>query len=209
MNKGQLIVVSGFAGTGKGTLMKLLIEKYDNYVLSVSATTRNPRNGEEEGKHYFFKTRDEFEKMIADDALLEYAQYVDNYYGTPKEFVDQNIENGKNVILEIEIQGALKIKEKFPEAVLIFVLPPSAVELKKRLIGRGTETEEVINKRLRRAVEESDGIHKYDFILVNDDLNSCVDKMNQAIISATLTPDRNKGFISNLKNELEVLLKGE
>ena len=209
MNKGQLIVVSGFAGTGKGTLMKLLIEKYDNYMLSVSATTRKPRNGEINGVSYFFVTKEHFEQMISNDELLEYAQYVDNYYGTPKSFVEKNMQEGKNVILEIEIQGALNIKEKFPEAVLIYVLPPSAVELKNRLVNRGTETLEVINRRMMRAREESEGIDKYDYILVNDDLNECVTALDNIIKSAAYTPDRNKEFISIIQDELDDILKGE
>ncbi len=133
--KGVLVVVSGFSGAGKGTLMKALLDQYDNYALSISATTRAPREGETEGREYFFKSREEFLRMIEEDALIEYAQYVGNYYGTPKDYVLGNMDAGKDVILEIEIQGALKVKEKFPEAVLVFVMPPSAGELKRRLIG--------------------------------------------------------------------------
>ena len=126
MNKGILVVVSGFSGAGKGTVMKRLMEKYDDYALSVSATTRNPRPGEEDGREYFFRTRDEFEKLIEEDALLEYAQYVENYYGTPRSYVEEQLQAGRNVILEIEIQGAMKIKEKIPEALLVFVTPPTS-----------------------------------------------------------------------------------
>ena len=147
-NKGKLVVISGFSGAGKGTLMKALMKEYgDSYALSVSATTRNPRPGEMDGVDYFFVTKDKFEQMIAEDALIEYAQYVGNYYGTPKEYVQQQLDLGKNVILEIEIQGALKIKEKFPDTVLMFVTAPNANELKNRLVGRGTETPEVIAAR--------------------------------------------------------------
>ena len=131
--KGILIVVSGFSGAGKGTLMKRLLEDYDDYALSVSATTRSPRPGEEDGREYFFKSVEEFEKMIAQDELIEYAKYVNNYYGTPKEYVMQQLEEGKDVILEIEIQGALKVKEKYPDTLLLFVTPPGARELKERL----------------------------------------------------------------------------
>ena len=134
--KGILIVVSGFSGAGKGTLMKRLLEDYDDYALSVSATTRSPRPGEEDGREYFFKSVEEFEKMIAQDELIEYAKYVNNYYGTPKEYVMQQLEEGKDVILEIEIQGALKVKEKYPDTLLLFVTPPGARELKERLVGR-------------------------------------------------------------------------
>ena len=131
--KGILIVVSGFSGSGKGTIMKEIMTKYVNYALSISATTRNPRPGEENGREYFFKTVDEFEKMIAKDELIEYAKYVDNYYGTPREYVEEQLMAGKDGILEIEIQGALKVKEKFPDTLLLFVTPPSAKILKDRL----------------------------------------------------------------------------
>ena len=136
MNKGILVVVSGFSGAGKGTVMKRLMEKYDDYALSVSATTRKPRPGEEDGREYFFRTRDEFEKLIEEDALLEYARYVENYYGTPRSYVEEQLQAGRNVILEIEIQGAMKIKEKIPEALLVFVTPPTVEELERRLVGR-------------------------------------------------------------------------
>ena len=142
---GVLAVISGFSGAGKGTLMKALLEKYDNYALSISATTRNPREGEVDGREYFFVTEDRFKEMMEQDALIEYAQYVNHYYGTPKEYVLRQMEQGKDVLLEIEIQGALKVKERFPEAILIFVMPPNAEELKRRLIGRGTESMDVIN----------------------------------------------------------------
>ena len=150
---GLLIVLSGFSGSGKGTIMKELLSRYpEQYALSISATTRQPRAGEAEGREYFFKTKEEFLRMIEQDELLEYAQYVDNYYGTPKAYVREQLKARKNVILEIEIQGALKIREQFPETLLLFVTPPSAEILKDRLAGRGTETKEVIHSRLARAV---------------------------------------------------------
>ncbi len=154
-HKGILIVVSGFSGAGKGTLMKQLVRTYDNYALSVSMTTRSPRAGEEEGKEYFFVSKEVFEEKISQEGLIEYASYCDNYYGTPRDYVEKQLEKGKDVILEIEIQGALKVKEKFPTALLMFVMPPGAAELKKRLEGRGTESPEVIQKRLKRATEEA------------------------------------------------------
>ena len=157
MNKGILVVVSGFSGAGKGTVMKRLMEKYDDYALSVSATTRKPRPGVEDGREYFFRTRDEFEKLIEEDALLEYARYVENYYGTPRSYVEEQLRAGRNVILEIEIQGAMKIKEKIPEALLVFVTPPTVEELERRLTGRGTETAQVIADRLATAAEEPEG----------------------------------------------------
>lgn len=209
MSKGVLVVVSGFSGAGKGTVMKALLERYDNYALSISATTRNPRPGEEDGREYFFRTRQEFEQMIRDDALLEYAQYVENYYGTPKSYVDKKLEEGKDVILEIEIQGAMKVKEKIPEAVLVFVTPPNMEELRNRLIGRNTETMEVIESRLRRASEEAEGIENYDYLLVNDVLDKCVEDLHNIIQSEHFRSDRNKLFIENIQKDAKTFMKGE
>ena len=200
--KGILIVVSGFSGAGKGTLMKRLMAEYDNYALSVSATTRSPREGEQDGREYFFKTNEEFEKMIADDELIEYARYVNHYYGTPKAYVEQQLEAGKDVILEIEIQGALLVKEKFPETLLMFVTPPSAEELKNRLINRGTETIDVINSRLARAKEESEGMEKYDYLVINDDLDTCVREMHEIIQSEHNRMSRNQKFTEQIRREL-------
>lgn len=171
MSKGILVVVSGFSGAGKGTVMKRLLEKYDDYALSVSVTTRAPRPGEEDGIAYFFRSREEFEQLIkGGQQLIEYAQYVENYYGTPRSYVEEQLSAGRNVILEIEIQGAMKVKEKIPEALLVFVTPPTVAELEKRLKGRGTETDQVIADRLARAGEEAKGMDQYDYILVNDDV---------------------------------------
>ena len=209
MNKGVLVVVSGFSGAGKGTVMKALLERYDNYALSISATTRNPRPGEEDVKAYFFRTREEFEQMIKEDALLEYAQYVENYYGTPRSYVEEMLEQGKDVILEIEIQGAMKVKEKIPEAVLVFVTPPSMEELRNRLIGRNTETMEVIESRLRRASEEAEGIENYDYLLVNDDLDVCVQDLHNIIQSEHYRSDRNKLFIEKIQKDAKTFMKGE
>ena len=204
-HKGILIVVSGFSGAGKGTLMKQLVHSYDNYALSVSMTTRNPRPGEEEGKEYFFVSREEFEEKIAQDGLIEYASYCDNYYGTPREYVERQLEKGKDVILEIEIQGALKIKKKFPTALLMFVMPPDAAELKKRLEGRGTESRDVIEKRLKRASEEAEGIEQYDYIVINDKLEECVEEMHSLVQAAHCAPSRNEERIENMRKELEAL----
>lgn len=209
MNKGVLVVVSGFSGAGKGTVMKALLERYDNYALSISATTRKPRPGEEDGKAYFFRTREEFEQMIKDDALLEYAQYVENYYGTPRSYVEEMLEKGKDVILEIEIQGAMKVKEKIPEAVLVFVTPPSMEELRNRLVGRNTETMEVIESRLRRASEEAEGIENYDYLLVNDVLDVCVQDLHNIIQSEHYKSDRNKLFIEKIQEDAKTFMKGE
>lgn len=201
--KGILIVVSGFSGAGKGTLMKKLLSEYENYALSVSATTRKPREGEQHGREYFFKTVEEFEQMIEQDALIEYARYVSNYYGTPKEYVWEQLDAGKDVVLEIEIQGALKIKKKYPDAVLLFVTPPSAEVLKDRLVGRGTETMEVIESRMRRAVEESWDMGTYDYLIVNDDLDRCVEEIHHIIQAEHSKVYRNMEFITRIKKELE------
>ena len=202
-NKGILIVVSGFSGSGKGTIMKRLLEKYDNYALSVSATTRSPRPGEEDGREYFFRTVEEFEKMIAKDELIEYAKYVDNYYGTPRAYVEEQLQSGKDVILEIEIQGALKVKEKFPETLLLFVTPPSAKELKNRLVGRGTESMDVIEFRMNRAKEEAEGMDCYDYLIVNDELEVCVEEVHRIIQGEHRRSIRNAAFIEYMKEELK------
>ena len=200
--KGIIIVVSGFSGAGKGTIMKALIAKYDQYALSISATTRNPRPGEENGREYFFVSNEEFEKLIRENGPIEHAGYVNHYYGTPRKFVEDKLNAGIDVILEIEIQGALQIKEQYPDAVLLFVMPPSAKELEKRLRGRGTESEEVIRQRLNRAVEESVGIENYDYIVINDKLEDAVEEVHGIISSAHNTPDRNKEFIAKMREEL-------
>lgn len=201
-NKGILIVVSGFSGAGKGTLMKKLVEEYEGYSLSISATTRKPRPGEENGREYFFLTREEFEQRIADNALIEHAQYCDNYYGTPRDYVEEQMALGRDVILEIEIQGALAVKKQYPDAVLLFVAPPSAKELRRRLLCRGTETEEVVDKRLRRAKEEAQGIEAYDYLLINDDLETCVKELHAIIDAAHHAPVRNEEFIEKIRQEL-------
>ena len=207
--KGILIVVSGFSGAGKGTLMKELVRTYENYALSVSMTTRSPRPGEEEGKEYFFVSEEEFKEKLEQDGLIEYANYCGNYYGTPRDYVEKQLEAGRDVILEIEIQGALKIRKQFSSALLLFVMPPDAQELKRRLTGRGTETAEVIERRMARAVEESEGIEEYDYIVVNDDLESCVKQLHEIIAAAHNTPFRNEEFIEKIRGELSVLAKGE
>ena len=206
MSKGVLVVVSGFSGSGKGTIMKRLLEKYDNYGLSISATTRQPREGETHGKEYFFQTTEEFEEMIKQGQLIEYAQYVGNYYGTPKAYVEEQRNRGKDVILEIEIQGAMKIKEQYPDTVLLFVTPPSAEELKRRLVGRGTETEDVIESRLVRAVQESEGMELYDYLIVNDDLETCVKETHEIIQGQHHRVDQRRQFIDTLKEDLKRFL---
>ena len=201
-HQGILVVVSGFSGAGKGTLMKELLKRYDNYALSISATTRAPREGETDGKEYFFVTKEQFEKMRDERKLIEYAQYVNNYYGTPKEYVEQKMAEGKDVILEIEIQGALKVKKRFPDALLLFVTPPSAEELRRRLVGRGTETLEVINARLARAAEEDSGMEAYDYLLINDDLDRCVEEMHQLIQLQHRKTSYHLDFLSKMREDL-------
>ena len=209
MSKGVLTVVSGFSGAGKGTVMKRLIQKYNDYALSISVTTRKPREGERDGIEYFFKTKEEVESMIENDEFLEYARYVDNYYGTPRFYVEEMLAKGKNVILEIEIQGAMQIKAKNPEAVLVFVTPPSFEELRNRLVGRGTETADVIESRLRRASEEAEGMSSYDYILVNDQVEDCVDRLHQIILSERAKAQRNEEFINTIRQEARIFMKGD
>lgn len=206
--KGILIVVSGFSGAGKGTLMKKLLSTYDNYALSVSMTTRLPREGEREGIEYFFIGREQFEEKISQNGLIEYADYCGNYYGTPRAYVEEQLAAGKNVVLEIEIQGALKVKEQFPESLLVFVTPPSADELQHRLKGRGTEDDEVIARRLARAYEESEGMDAYDYIVVNDDLDACVEEIHHLVDAARRVPVRRSAFIKEIREELKGFAKG-
>jgi guanylate kinase len=202
-NRGVLCVVSGFSGAGKGTLMRRLLSEYDNYALSVSATTRKPREGEADGREYFFKTTEEFERMIRDGELLEYARYVDHYYGTPRSYVMKNLEAGKDVLLEIEIQGAMNIRKAFPEALLIFVTPPSAEELKNRLIGRGTEDMETIAARLSRASEEAAGMDQYDYLVVNDQVERCAEEMHGIIQAAHARMNNHLAFVKKIQEQMK------
>ncbi len=207
--RGILTVVSGFAGAGKGTVMKYLTENYPDYALSISATSREPRENEKDGVNYFFKTREEFEEMIIKGELLEHAEYVGNYYGTPRAFVEKKLSEGCNVLLEIEIQGAMQIKRSFEDALLVFIMPPSATELKNRLTKRGTETPEVIEQRLDRAVSESEGIEAYDFIVVNDEVDKCAQTLHNIIRSAAYQPSRQKEFIDTVRRELKEMQDGK
>lgn len=178
MEKGKLIVISGISGSGKSTIYKEMVEKYDRYVVSVSKTTRAPREYEIDGVDYFFCSKEEFEQDIENGDFLEYARYVDNYYGTPKSYTEEQLAKGKDVILEIEVQGAFQVKEKYPEAILVFITAPSLEETIKRLSGRGTESEEVINARIQRGREEFEYRNQYDIVLVNDEVDSCVDRLH-------------------------------
>lgn len=205
--KGILLIVSGYAGSGKGTLMKELTRRYDNYALSISATTRAPRNGEVDGREYFFKTKEEFEEMIENNKLLEHACYVGNYYGTPKEYVDKMLDEGKDVILEIEMQGAFLVKEQRPDALLIFVMPPNVEEIYNRLKTRGTEDEETIMKRMRRGQEEALGVCKYDYIMINDVVDECVERLHHVVQSAKFETSRNAEFLEAVKQQFSEFLK--
>ena len=207
--KGVLVILSGFAGSGKGTIIRELLAKYDNYALSVSATTRAPREGEVEGVHYFFKTEEEFKEMIAKGELLEYANYVGNYYGTPRAYVKDQLSQGKNVILEIETEGALSIKREYPDAVLVFVMPPSVNEIYNRLKGRGTETEEVIAKRMKKAGVEISVVDRYDYLMINDVLSESVEAFNAIVTSQQMTVSRNRDYINDKKKEFEIFLAGQ
>lgn len=200
--KGVIAIISGFSGAGKGTVVNELVNRY-GYGVSVSATTRLPREGEIDGKSYFFKTKEEFEQMIEEDALIEYAQYVGNYYGTPKDYVLQQINQGKDVLLEIEMQGALKVKEKFPDVSLIFVTPPTVKELRRRLEKRGTESAEVIDKRVARAKEECGYMPQYDYIVVNDGLEECVEQMHELLQSIHLSKNNQSDLIENIIKDFD------
>lgn len=201
MTNGKVIVISGPSGVGKGTVVQELLSNNDDCTLSVSATTRAPREGEVHGVNYFFITKEEFQSRIKNNAMLEYAQYCDNYYGTPRDYVQQSIENGKNIILEIEVQGALNVKSTMPEAVTVFVMPPSMIELEKRLRGRGTEEEEVIQQRLKTAVEEMRQSPKYDYIVINDTVNQCVNDIKTIINSEKMKTDNMLDFIKGVLND--------
>ena len=207
--KGLLVVVSGFSGAGKGSIMKRILQKYDNYALSISATTRDPRPGEMDGQDYFYKTQKQFEKMIDKDELIEYASYQGNYYGTPKAYVEMQLNSGKDVILEIEVQGATKVKELLPDTVLIFVTPPSAAELRDRLTKRATESADQIRGRLRRAVVEAEYMPTYDYILVNDDLETAVTELDEIVRAEHKKSKESSALITRMTTELKELLKGD
>ncbi len=201
--KGLLLVVSGPSGAGKGTICKAFLEKNKNVKLSISATTRSPREGEVEGVNYFFVTKEKFKGMIDNGELLEHAQIYDNFYGTPKAAILENLEQGDDVLLEIEMQGAKQIKEVYPEGVFIFILPPSLDELKSRIVGRGTETEEQINKRFGSAFEEICQIENYDYFIVNKDIDQSAKELSDMISAEKNKVHRYKNhIIEKFKEEL-------
>ena len=209
MNKrGILTVISGFSGAGKGTIVKKMIEKYD-YELSISATSRKPREHEQHGREYFFLTREEFRCMIENEQLIEWTEYVGNYYGTPREYVENQLALGKDVILEIEIEGAFHVKELFENALLLFITPPTAKELKQRLLLRGTEKDDVIQQRLLRAYEEADYMNQYDYIVVNDKLEECVETVHNLIQNQKLKVMYQNDLVKEMKTQLEAFKEGE
>ena len=197
MSKGRLIVISGFSGSGKGTVVSELVKKYD-YSLSISATTRAPREGEVDGREYYFKTDEEFKSLIDYNGLIEWAQYVDNYYGTPATPLIEKSNNGFDVLLDITIAGSLALKKKFPQAVTVFILPPSFAQLEERLKGRGTESEELVAKRLAKAREEVLSAEKFDYVVVNDDLQTAVDSIVSIMKAEKLRYDRQSGIEKTL-----------
>lgn len=196
--KGILMIISGPSGSGKGTIVNELV-KNENYYISISATTRKPRVNEQDGVHYFFKEKEDFIKLRDNGELLEWAEFCGNFYGTPKRNVENKLSEGKNVILEIDVQGALKIKELYPECVLIFVIPPSIEELRKRLTDRGTEEAEVVERRIARALEEIEFMKEYDYLVINDDLLTAVENINKIVEAEKLKVSRNFNFIKRLK----------
>ncbi len=202
-SKGLLLVVCGPSGVGKGTVCNALSKNNEDVFISVSATTRLPREGEVDNISYFFKTRQEFERMIEDNEFLEWAIYLGNYYGTPKRYINEMINNGKDVILEIDVQGALKIKEKFPDGVFIFILPPSMKELEARIVFRGTESREAIEKRLSMAKYEFEKVNEFKYVIMNEDIGRAVKCLEAIICAEKCTRDRNQEIIKEcIKNDI-------
>ncbi|WP_040980011.1 guanylate kinase [Oceanobacillus jeddahense] len=201
--KGILFILSGPSGVGKGTVRKKLFEEEMDLQYSISMTTRDRRNGEVDGVDYFYKTREEFERLIEEGELLEYAQYVNNYYGTPRKYVEETIEKGLDVFLEIEVQGAMQVKENFPQGVFIFLFPPSLEELKNRIVNRGTESQELVLNRLKEARNEIEMMDAYDYVVVNDQVETAVDKVKAIIKSEHLKRERiAKQYKQILEDEL-------
>lgn len=202
--RGLLIVLSGPSGVGKGTVRKALLENNgDRFEYSVSMTTRQKRHGEKEGTDYFFRSKEEFEALILKEGLLEYAEYVGNYYGTPVEYVNETLNRGKDVFLEIEVQGALKVRNKMPEGIFIFLSPPNLEELKSRIIGRGTDDHSVIEERMKKAIEELKMVRHYDYVVENDTVENAAEKILHIIESEHLKVSRLIGDYSTLIKEME------
>jgi len=196
--EGLLVVVSGPSGTGKGTVLNYLREREKSIKFSVSATTRQPRSGEVDGVNYFFKTNEEFENMIKNGELVEWVRYCDNYYGTPKKCIEDTIKSGYDCLLEIEVEGALNIKKIYPDSVSIFILPPSFEELRRRIESRGTEKPEVIEKRMEKALKEMKLIDKYDYVIINDEVEKAVNSICYILASEKLKSSRNKNILESI-----------
>ena len=199
--QGLLIVISAPSGAGKGTIISKMLEKNNNLWLSVSATSRKMRTNDIEGKTYYFYTKEEFQNKISENYFLEYAMYADNYYGTPKKYIQEHLDNGEDVILEIEIQGAMQIKKLIPEALFIFIMPPSLKELKKRLVNRGTDTTEIILERFKIAYKEMNEVTKYNYVVVNDEIDNAVDKILSIIKAEKCRVDRIEEVFLNTEEE--------
>ncbi|NLM57844.1 MAG: guanylate kinase [Clostridium sp.] len=199
-HEGLLVVVSGPSGAGKGTVLKRLKDSDDSIRFSISATTRTIRQGEKEGLNYFFKTRDEFKSMIEAGQLLEWVEYCGNYYGTPKEYIETTVKEGYDCLLEIEVEGAENVKKAYPDCVLIFILPPSFEELKRRIEKRATEEPEIVAKRLQRAREEMAYIENYDYVIVNDKIEDAVENLRSILKAEKLKLNRNRKMIEQFKH---------
>lgn len=208
--RGSLIVVSGPSGCGKGTVIQEFLKNNKDAWLSISCTSRDPRPGDVPNESYYFMTREEFEKKIENNEFLEYAEYNGNYYGTPKEHIEERLAKGIDVILEIEVQGALKVKELVPEAICIFIMPPSMKELKKRLVGRGTESKEKVLGRFKTAYQEINNVTRYNYVVTNDDVDSAVAKMSAILLSEKCRVDRiEEVYLNNEEEEIHELLMDE
>lgn len=208
--RGSLIVVSGPSGSGKGTVIQEFMSKNKDAWLSISCTSRDPRPGDVPNESYFFLTRDEFEKKIENNEFLEYAEYNGNYYGTPKEHIEEKLTKGIDVILEIEVQGALKVKELIPEAICIFIMPPSMKELKKRLVGRGTETKDKVLARFKTAYQEINNVTNYNYVVTNDTVENAANKIAAILLSETCRVDRiEEVYLNNEEEEIHELLMDE
>ena len=208
--KGTLIVISGFSGVGKGSIVKQIKNTYEDYEVSVSCTTREPRDYEANGREYYFISREEFLARRTENGFIESAEYCGNLYGSPRPFVEEKLAEGKRVILEIEIQGAMNIRRQYPDAILLFIMPPSAQELLARLTGRATETEEQILRRVQRASQEAEGIEDYDYIFVNDIVADCAARIHDLVLKLEEAQTvHNMEFIEDIRGQINGYLKGE